>query len=149
MDAAGHLPQIVLHAYEPVGNLRQIFGELAEPRGNLRLCGSQREGEGEEPLLGAVVQVTLDTAEELYWEAIAKLDRGRVRPALARAHLLYGEWLRCERRHPDARDQLATAHEMLTEMGIHAFAERAARELLATGATVRKRLVKANGTLTP
>ena len=90
-----------------------------------------------------------DTAEELYREAITKLQRTRVRLALARAHLLYGEWLRRGRRRLAARNQLRTAHEMLTDMGIHAFAERAARELSATGATVRNRTAGSNGDLTP
>ena len=66
-----------------------------------------------------------------------------MRPALARAHLLYGEWLRRENRRADARDQLRTAYEGLTAMGMEAFAERARRELLATGETVRKRTVQA------
>ena len=89
-----------------------------------------------------------DTAEELYREAITKLQRTRVRLALARAHLLYGEWLRRDRRRLAARNQLRTAHEMLLGMGIHAFAERAARELRATGVTVRKRTAGSNGDLT-
>jgi DNA-binding CsgD family transcriptional regulator len=67
---------------------------------------------------------------------------------LARAHLLYGEWLRRERRRVDAREQLRIAHEMLTKMGIRAFAERARRELLATGETVRKRTVETRDELT-
>jgi DNA-binding CsgD family transcriptional regulator len=90
-----------------------------------------------------------DTAEEFYGEAITKLQRSRVRLALARAHLLYGEWLRRDRRNLAARNQLRTAHEMLTDMGIHAFAERAARELRATGAIVRKPTAESNGDLTP
>ena len=72
----------------------------------------------------------------------------RVRAELARAHLLYGEWLRRERRRVDARVQLRTAHEMLASMGIDAFAERARRELLATGETVRKRTVETRDELT-
>ena len=88
-------------------------------------------------------------AESLYREAIERLRRTRVRAELARAHLLYGEWLRRERRRLDAREQLRTAHELLVEMGIEAFAERAARELRATGATARKRRVEAGGNLTP
>jgi DNA-binding CsgD family transcriptional regulator len=81
-------------------------------------------------------------AEDLYREAIDRLGRSRIRTELARAHLLYGEWLRREHRRTDARDELRTAHEMLAAMGAGAFAERAARELLATGETVRKRTVE-------
>ena len=87
-------------------------------------------------------------AEQLYREAIERLGRTRVRPILARVHLVYGEWLRRERRRMDARDQLRTAHEMFTTMGIDAFADRAARELLATGETVRRRSVETRSELT-
>ena len=78
-------------------------------------------------------------ADDLYREAIDRLGRTRLRPELARAHLLYGEWLRREGRRVDAREQLRTAHEMLAAIGMEAFAERARRELVATGETVRKR----------
>ena len=71
-----------------------------------------------------------------------------MRPAVARAHLLYGEWLRRENRRRDARAELRTAHGLFTTMGIEAFAERARRELLATGDTVRKRTVQTAGELT-
>jgi DNA-binding CsgD family transcriptional regulator len=74
-----------------------------------------------------------DTAEGFYREAIERLARTRLRPELARAHLLYGEWLRSERRRVDAREQLRSAHELFAAMGMEAFARRAARELLATG----------------
>ena len=66
----------------------------------------------------------------------------RLRPELARAHLLYGEWLRREGRRVDAREQLRTAYDMLAAIGMEAFAERARRELIATGETVRKRSVE-------
>jgi ATP/maltotriose-dependent transcriptional regulator MalT len=88
------------------------------------------------------------TAERLYREAIDRLDGTRVQFALARAHLLYGEWLRRENRRVDAREQLRTAHEMLSSMGAEAFAERAARELRATGENVRKRTADTRGQLT-
>jgi DNA-binding CsgD family transcriptional regulator len=71
-----------------------------------------------------------------------------MRPAVARAHLLYGEWLRRENRRRDARAELRTAHGLFTTMGIEAFAERARRELLATGDTVRKRTVETVSELT-
>ena len=76
-----------------------------------------------------------ESAERLYREAIARLGRTRIRAELGRAHLLYGEWLRRQRRRIDARLQLRTAHGMLDAMGMAAFAERARRELQATGQT--------------
>jgi DNA-binding CsgD family transcriptional regulator len=89
-----------------------------------------------------------EAAECLYQEAIQRLARTRVRTELARAHLVYGEWLRRENRRVDAREQLRTAYEMFTVMGVQGFAERARRELLATGETVRKRTVETGGQLT-
>jgi DNA-binding CsgD family transcriptional regulator len=89
-----------------------------------------------------------ETAEKLYREAIERLDRTRMRPAVARAHLVYGEWLRRENRRRDARTELRTAHGMFATMGMEAFAERARRELLATGDTVRKRTVETVSELT-
>jgi len=89
-----------------------------------------------------------ESAECSYREAIDRLGRTRVRVELARAHLVYGEWLRRQNRRVDARDQLRTAYEMLTAMGIDGFAERARRELLATGETVRKRTVETARQLT-
>jgi DNA-binding CsgD family transcriptional regulator len=82
-----------------------------------------------------------DAAERLYLESIERLGRTRIRADLARAHLLYGEWLRRQRRRVDARAQLRIAHDMLDDMGMDAFAERARRELQATGETTRKRNV--------
>jgi DNA-binding CsgD family transcriptional regulator len=89
-----------------------------------------------------------EAAERLYGEAIDRLGRTRVRGELARAHLLYGEWLRRERRRTDARGQLRTAHEMFTAMGMEAFAERAARELQATGQRLSSRTVETSGEMT-
>ena len=89
-----------------------------------------------------------DATDRHYRESITCLGRTRVRAELARSHLLYGEWLRRERRRMDARGQLRTAHEMLDAMGIEAFAQRARRELRATGESVRKRTVETSITLT-
>jgi ATP/maltotriose-dependent transcriptional regulator MalT len=87
-------------------------------------------------------------AEELFCEALDRLSRTRATPHLARAHLLYGEWLRVERRRLDAREQLRTAHEMFVSMGTEAFASRAARELLAAGERAPKPRVEIGGRLT-
>jgi len=89
-----------------------------------------------------------DVADGLYRKAIARLERTGFPMALARAHLLYGEWLRRERRRIDAREHLGIAHRMLTELRLDGFAERAQRELLATGATARKRTVATRDDLT-
>ena len=88
-------------------------------------------------------------AESLYREAIERLGRTRLRPELARAHLLYGEWLRRESRTVEAREQLRTALEMFNGMGTEAFAERARRELEATGERAPKRTVETRDELTP
>jgi DNA-binding CsgD family transcriptional regulator len=88
-------------------------------------------------------------AESLYREAIERLARSRIAVHLARAHLVYGEWLRRENRRIDAREQLRTAHEMFSRAGAKAFAERANRELSATGETARRRTDDTRGVLTP
>jgi DNA-binding CsgD family transcriptional regulator len=87
-------------------------------------------------------------AETLYREAIDRLARSRIAVNLARAHLVYGEWLRRENRRVDAREHLRAAHEMFMRFGAEAFAERARRELLATGETVRKRMIDTREALT-
>uniref|UniRef100_UPI00245378D8 LuxR family transcriptional regulator n=1 Tax=Nocardia carnea TaxID=37328 RepID=UPI00245378D8 len=88
-------------------------------------------------------------AELLYREAIERLARSRIAVQLARTHLVYGEWLRRENRRVEAREQLRVAHEMLNSFGASAFAERARRELLATGESVRRRTVESREVLTP
>ena len=88
-------------------------------------------------------------AEDLYREAIEQLGRSRVVVHHARAQLIYGEWLRREHRRVDARGQLKAAYAAFDAMGANAFAERAQRELLATGETVRKRTADTNDALTP
>jgi DNA-binding CsgD family transcriptional regulator len=88
-------------------------------------------------------------AESEYRESIARLGRTRLRTELARGHLLYGEWLRREKRRFEAREQLRTAHDMFAAIGADGFAERARHELLATGETVRKRRDDTRDELTP
>jgi DNA-binding CsgD family transcriptional regulator len=90
-----------------------------------------------------------DAADALYREAVERLARTRVTVHLARAHLVFGEWLRREQRRSEARQHLRTAHEMFSQFGAEGFAERARRELAATGETVRKRVVTAQDVLTP
>jgi DNA-binding CsgD family transcriptional regulator len=90
-----------------------------------------------------------EAAESLFVEAIDRLGRTPLRPELARAHLLYGEWLRRENRRVDARGELHAAHELCRTTGMEAFAERARIELLATGEKVRKRDVETRAELTP
>ena len=89
-----------------------------------------------------------DDAERLHVDAITRLGRTGVRVELGRAHLVYGEWLRRRRRRLDARQELRRAHDMFSAMGAEAFAERARRELLATGETARKRTVDTGTQLT-
>jgi DNA-binding CsgD family transcriptional regulator len=90
-----------------------------------------------------------DEADGLFRAAIATLGRTHLRAELARAHLVYGEWLRRERRRLEARKELRTAHDMLSAMGAEAFASRAARELLATGERARRRAADTRDDLTP
>ncbi|MFL5617603.1 MAG: AAA family ATPase [Gemmatimonadaceae bacterium] len=89
-----------------------------------------------------------EAADALYREAIDRLGRSRMVVHLARAHLVYGEWLRREHRRVDARVQLRIAYEKFSDIGAEAFAERARRELLATGETVRKRTMAKADVLT-
>ena len=90
-----------------------------------------------------------EAAETLYREAIDRLEPTRVRLHLARSHLLYGEWLRRQRRRLDARNELRVAHDLFSDFGTKAFAERARVELEATGERARKRTVDTLGQLTP
>jgi DNA-binding CsgD family transcriptional regulator/tetratricopeptide (TPR) repeat protein len=88
------------------------------------------------------------SAEPLYEEAVERLARGRLAPHLARAQLVYGEWLRRENRRVDAREQLRAAHDTFSRIGAEGFAERARRELSATGETARKRTLDTRHVLT-
>jgi len=89
-----------------------------------------------------------ETADGLYREAIERLARTPLRPELARAHLLYGEWLRRQGQRADPRTQLRTAYELCADLGMEAFAERARVELVATGEHARKRTVETRDDLT-
>ena len=130
------LPELV-EAAARTGNLEAAREALARLVETTRAAGSDF-GLGIEARSRALVSDGA-AAESAYREAIDHLDHGDVHPALARSHLLYGEWLRRDTRRVDARRHLRTAHEMLNAIGMSAFAERARRELLATGESVRKR----------
>ncbi len=144
------LPELA-EAAARTGNTRLAAGAVNELAETTQPSGTDW-GLGVEARCRALVSEG-QAAESLYREAIYRLGRTRLRPELARAHLLYGEWLRRENRRTDARKQLRTAHDMLSAIGMEAFAERARRELRATGETARKgatqAAVKAGQELTP
>jgi DNA-binding CsgD family transcriptional regulator len=150
-DALNHwiptwvLPELV-EAAARGGDVELARGALDRLTRTTRPCGTDF-ALGIEARCNAVLSNGAD-ANELYREATERLGRTQLRPELARAHLLYGEWLRRENRRVDAREQLRTAHEMLATMGMEAFAERARKELQATGEYVRRRTVDAREDLT-
>jgi ATP/maltotriose-dependent transcriptional regulator MalT len=139
------LPELVEAAARAgqTGLAHDALKQLAEIT---QACGND-SALGIEARCRALLSSDADAGDQ-YREAIDRLGRTGLRPELARAHLLYGEWLRREGRRVHAREQLRTAHEMLAAIGMAAFAERARRELIATGETVRKRNVETVTTLT-
>jgi DNA-binding CsgD family transcriptional regulator len=139
------LPEVV-EAAARTGNA-QVAADAVESLAEASRAGGTDWGLGVEARSRALVTAGR-TAEGCYREAVHRLGRTSLRPELARAHLLYGEWLRRHGRPMDARAQLRSAHEIFQIVGMGAFAERARRELLATGETVRKRTVPAPSTLT-
>ncbi|WP_216656551.1 ATP-binding protein [Nocardioides marmotae] len=119
-------------------------GDPERAEAALELLSSRARASGTDFALGLAARsraltTTGPAAEEHYREAIARLTNCRYPAFLGRTHLVYGEWLRREGRRQDAREQLRTAHQQLSDMGMEAFAERAARELRATGEHPRKR----------
>jgi DNA-binding CsgD family transcriptional regulator/tetratricopeptide (TPR) repeat protein len=136
----------LIEAASRTGNAERATGSLEWLASNARASGSDW-GLAIEARSRALLSHG-DAAESLYGEAIERLGRTRLRVDLARARLLYGEWLRRERRRTDAREQLRTAFDMFTAMGVEAFAARAERELRATGERVRKRSVETREQLT-
>ena len=125
-------------------------GRPEEAAAALDRLSERTRASGTEWALGteARCRALLSDDESLYRESVERLARSRAAVELARSRLLYGEWLRRENRRADAREQLRAAHEMFSRMGAEAFAERARRELSATGETVRKRTVETLDELT-
>ena len=149
-DLVGHGPFLVpelAEAASRTGDTVLLESALEWLSGRTRVVSSEW-ALGIEARVGALLSEG-EAADRLYRDSIVHLSGNRVRLDLARTHLLYGEWLRRERRRLDAREQLRTALEMFTSMGTDAFAARAERELLATGERVRKRTVETLDELTP
>jgi DNA-binding CsgD family transcriptional regulator len=153
-QAAGHklvhismwaLPELV-EAAARTGNAG-LAGEALDQLSGWTQAGGTDWGLGVEARCRALLSDGA-AADRLYREAIGRLGGTGMRPDLARAHLLYGEWLRRQRRRADARAQLRTARQLLDAIGMEAFAERARRELLAAGATARRHAVTAKVELT-
>ncbi|MGZ4248040.1 MAG: helix-turn-helix transcriptional regulator [Solirubrobacteraceae bacterium] len=125
-------------------------GEPTEAAAALQRLSERTQASGTEWALGVQARCRglISDDESMYSESVERLARSRATVELARSRLLYGEWLRRENRRVDAREQLRSAHEMFDRMGAEAFAERARRELSATGETVRKRSVETLDELT-
>ena len=128
-------------------------GAVEEAAAALRQLEERTRASGTDWALGVLARSTAllsdgPAAEPLYREAIERLERDRIVIHLARAHLLYGEWLRRVNRRHDGREHLRLAYQTFSDIGAEAFAERARGELLATGETVRKRTVESRDVLT-
>jgi DNA-binding CsgD family transcriptional regulator len=154
---AAHRPPVHWGSYLVLHELVEAATRTGQPSLAAAACeqlSESAEASGSDWALGiqarcrALLSVG-DAAEALYLEAVERLDRSPVRSEASRAHLLYGEWLRREKRRLDARHHLRTAYEQLSTIGMDAFAARAARELAATGETVRRRSVDTLRDLTP
>jgi DNA-binding CsgD family transcriptional regulator len=134
-------PAVRVGAYEQARDALTRLSDMAEHAGTDWARGVRARAEA--------LLTDDSSAETLYREAIDRLGRTRIRPQLARSHLLYGEWLRRENRRVDARQQLRIAHDMFDDMGIEAFAGRARHELAATGVSAHSRRDATLNQLTP
>jgi len=144
-QAAWALPELI-EGSSRAGDARLASEALARLTETTRAGGTD-VGLGVEARCRALLSEG-DTADALYREAIERLSRTRIRPELARAQLVYGEWLRGEDRDADSRAQLGAAHSHFTSIGMEAFAERARAELASTGERVRRRGVQGRDELT-
>jgi hypothetical protein len=149
-DQIGHGPHVVSELAEAASRT----GDVAPARAALEWLSQRTSVAQTDWVLGIETRVRAllsdgDAAERCYRVSIERLERTPVHAELARSHLLYGEWLRRGRRRADAREQLRTAHDVLEEMGIGPFAERARRELAATGKTACRRAIETSLEVTP
>jgi DNA-binding CsgD family transcriptional regulator len=144
---------VALWAMTEVAEAAARCGRAGEAEPVVELLATMAQAAGTDWALGNEARARAllcadDSAEALYREAIDRYSRIRSRSELARGHLLYGEWLRARKRPACAREQLRVAHEMFCAMGMDGFAERARRELQATGEKVRARAVESREELT-
>ena len=156
LQAAGVTPQIFIAAWalSELVEAATRTGDADQARDALARLGEHTDSSDADWALGihAHSRALLsegEAAERSYREAVERLGRTRLRPNLARAHLIYGEWLRREHRRVDARKQLRAAHDLFEAIGMEAFTGRARAELLATGEKVRKRGAETRDELTP
>jgi DNA-binding CsgD family transcriptional regulator len=154
-DASDDAPELFVSAWalSELVEAAARSGQTEVAAGALRQLGEHTRASPTDWGLGIVARASAllaegKEAEGLFREAIERLDRTLVRSERARAHLLYGEWLRRENRRVEAREQLRVAHDMLAGIGMEAFAERARSELSATGGKVRKRTAETRDDLT-
>jgi len=145
-DAVEDMPELVtsMWALSELVEAAARSGQTADAEKALARLASRNDASANDWGLGVEARARAllaerEEADGLYREAIERLERTTLRPELARAHLLYGEWLRRENRRADAREQLRCAHEIFSTIGMDLFAERARIELLATGEKVRTR----------
>ncbi len=155
VEASEHTPELFIASWALIelveAAVRSAHHDLA--RDALQRLAEHVDGCGNDWALGVLARSKAllnegDEAELLYREAMDRLGHTHLRPELARAHLLYGEWLRRQGRRVDARNQLRTAHDLLGTIGMEAFVERARHELLATGENVQSRVVGTREQLT-
>jgi DNA-binding CsgD family transcriptional regulator len=156
VEASAETPELYISAWASceVVEAGSRSGDAERASAGLERLREQTAAAGTDWALGVLARAEAllsegEDAEQGFREAVDRLGRTRLRPDLARAHLLYGEWLRREGRRVDARSQLRTAHGLFEAIGMEAFAERARGELLATGERVRRRTADTRDELTP
>jgi DNA-binding CsgD family transcriptional regulator len=159
-SAAREVIENAIDPWTPLGALPELveaavhLGETELARDALDRLAAATQPAGTDFALGVEARSRAlvsggEAAEPLFHESIDRLGRTPLRPELARARLVYGEWLRCEGRRGESREQLGVAEEMFSEMGMEAFADRSGAELVAAGAKPRMRRLEVREELTP